>query len=111
MDMQFYDHGYQGIIQCVKMSAEVLDNARLIYRLFNISVRYRAHDFHLLRHCLQYAPHLIITLHKSKLRILKPLLPRKLLHELTRCTEVVSREARKEVMRHLQVQPAVQKRE
>ena len=70
-----------------------------------------ANNFCLLGHTLKYTSHLLVALNEAKFSIFQSLFSCKLLDEFARFLEIVARQAREEVMRHLQVQPAVQKRE
>ena len=50
-------------------------------------------------------------MYEPKLLVRQPLLPRERLHQHARPGQIVPRDARKEVVRHLEVQPAVDERD
>lgn len=75
----------------------------IVQVLLHMCISHHAHDLHLVCHLLQHAPNLLVAFHKSELCILQPPLFREFLHEHAGCAQVVSRQAREEVVRHLQV--------
>lgn len=75
----------------------------------DLRVCYHPDDFYLVGDLLQHASHLRIAVHEPELGVLQPTLLRELLHDQARLAEVVPGQTREEVVRYLQVQPAMDK--
>ena len=74
-------------------------------------VGHHAHDLCLVCDLSQDSPNLLVTINKSELGILQTSFFGELFHEYARRAEIVSRKAREEMVRHLEVQTAVEERE
>lgn len=70
-------------------------------------LRYRSYNLRLVGHLSQHARNFLVSFNKPELGVLQTLLFGVLLHNGACGAEVVSREPREEVVRHLQVQAAV----
>ena len=80
-------------------------------RFLDVLIRHYLHGTHLLSHPPQNPSHFLVPLYESKLGILKPLLLRERLDKPRSGFEIVPRETWKKVMRHLEVEAAMEKSE
>lgn len=76
--------------------------------MFNLSVRHHLYDLHLIRNSFQRPSHLIVPLPEAKLRVLQLSLLTEFLDEQRRLHQVVAGKTREEMVRHLEMQTAME---
>ena len=88
--------------------SRVIQQVRLAFHRFpDLAVRDHADDLDLVGNLLEHASDLPIALDEAKLGVLEATLLGELLDDQARLAEVVPREPREQVVRYLQVQPAM----